>query len=162
MQRLLQGIEDQLGLHRTRHPPADDPAREGVDDERDIDEPCPSGDVGEFREPELVRRRGEELRFTWSSGQGAAGSGTSHHARQPHLGHQARDGTAGDGYPFPVQLPPDLSHAVDPEVLVPDALDLGPQGRVPFGSVRALLRIGRMRRYVDGAIGSTRQIGSTP
>ena len=33
VQRLLQGIEDEVRLRRPRHPPADDAAGEDVDDE---------------------------------------------------------------------------------------------------------------------------------
>ena len=46
---------------RARHPPADDAAREDVDDERHVDEPRPGRHVGQVRHPQLVRPRRREL-----------------------------------------------------------------------------------------------------
>ncbi len=48
-------------MRRPAHPPADDAAGEGVDDERHVDETLPGGDIGEIRNPEPVRRSGFEL-----------------------------------------------------------------------------------------------------
>src|SRR3954453_20132264 len=42
VERLFQGIQDKAGLGRARHPPADDPPGEGIDDKGDIDEPLPA------------------------------------------------------------------------------------------------------------------------
>jgi hypothetical protein len=39
VERLLERVEDEAGRVGPRHPPADDPAGEGVDDEGDVDEP---------------------------------------------------------------------------------------------------------------------------
>ncbi len=75
-QSLLESIQDEMGLHRARNPPADDPSREGVDDERDMDEARPGRDVGEVREPEPVGAGAWNSRLRRSSGQGAVGSGT--------------------------------------------------------------------------------------
>jgi hypothetical protein len=58
---LLQGIEGQADLERRRHMPANDGAREDVDDERDIDKAGPRGHIRQVRHPELVRRRRREL-----------------------------------------------------------------------------------------------------
>ena len=41
--------------------PADDPASIGVDDERQVDEACAGGDVGEVRHLQHVRRRRAKL-----------------------------------------------------------------------------------------------------
>ena len=58
--RLLQRIKDEVGAQRGRHAPSDDPPREDVNHKRDVDEAAPCGDVGEVRDPELIRpRRGE-------------------------------------------------------------------------------------------------------
>jgi hypothetical protein len=38
MKRLLQGIQDKVGMRSPAGPPADDPPSIGVDDEGDIDE----------------------------------------------------------------------------------------------------------------------------
>ena len=73
VQRLLQGIEHEVGAGRARHPPADDPAGEDIDHEGHVDEARPGRDVGEVRDPQHVRARGAwNCRLTRSSGQGAA------------------------------------------------------------------------------------------
>jgi hypothetical protein len=41
VQRLFQGVEDEAGMRRPRHPPADNTAGESVDDEGDVDEALP-------------------------------------------------------------------------------------------------------------------------
>src|SRR5690606_17986360 len=50
--RLLEGVQDQLGRHGGAAAPAQDPAGEGVDDEGDVDPPRPGGDVGDVGYPE--------------------------------------------------------------------------------------------------------------
>ena len=49
------------------------------------------------------------------------------HAAEPEVAQQAGHRAACDPGSFPVQLGPDLLHAVDLNVLVPDAADLRPQ-----------------------------------
>lgn len=49
MKGLLQGIEDEPGMRRPAHPPADDAAGEGVDDERHVDETLPGGEWSKKR-----------------------------------------------------------------------------------------------------------------
>src|SRR3954452_14001700 len=56
VQRLLQGIEDEVRMRRPRHPPADDPAGEDVDDEGHVDEALPGRHVGVSRPEELHLR----------------------------------------------------------------------------------------------------------
>ena len=60
VQGLLERVERQVGAKRVRHPPAHDAPGIGVDDERDVNEPRPSRDVREVREPQGVRARGPE------------------------------------------------------------------------------------------------------
>ena len=48
VQRLLQGIEDEAGMGGARHPPADDPAGEDVDDEGHVHKAPPRRDVREI------------------------------------------------------------------------------------------------------------------
>lgn len=48
-------------MQRRGDSPADDPACEDVDDERDVDKPTPRRDVGEVRDPELIRARRREV-----------------------------------------------------------------------------------------------------
>src|SRR6185437_8620213 len=50
---LLERIQRQVAPQGARDAPADDPPGKDVDDERDIDEAAPRGDVGEIRHPEL-------------------------------------------------------------------------------------------------------------
>ena len=54
-QRLMQGVGDQGCLLARRHPPAQDPAGEDVDDERDVHEPGHRPHVGEVSHPQFVR-----------------------------------------------------------------------------------------------------------
>jgi hypothetical protein len=61
MKGLLERIEDEAGMGRAACPPPDDPPCERVDDERDIHEPRPGGDIGEVRDPEHVGRWCAEL-----------------------------------------------------------------------------------------------------
>ena len=46
MESLFQSVQDEAGMRRPAHPPADDPAGIGVDDKGDIDEAGPGRDVG--------------------------------------------------------------------------------------------------------------------
>jgi hypothetical protein len=62
--------------------------------------------------------RGQPGRAWWSGE-------PSHDARPPdQLTHQPLDGAAGHRGTLPVQLPPDLPGAIDPEVLGVDPADL--------------------------------------
>ena len=51
MESLFQSVQDEAGMRRPAHPPADDPAGIGVDDKGDIDEAGPGRDVGEVGDP---------------------------------------------------------------------------------------------------------------
>jgi hypothetical protein len=61
IERLFQGIEDKAGLGRSRDPPANDAAGEGVDDKGDVDEPLPGRDIGEI----LSANSGGRLSSAW-------------------------------------------------------------------------------------------------
>ena len=61
MKRLLQCVEDKARRSGAAGPPAHDPSGVDVDDERDINEAAPGGDIGEIGRPELVRPVGGEL-----------------------------------------------------------------------------------------------------
>src|SRR5690554_5530377 len=58
---LFQRIENQFGMHGTRHAPAGDAPGKYVDHERDVDEARPGSDIGEIGYPERVRTTGQEL-----------------------------------------------------------------------------------------------------
>ncbi len=62
--------------------------------------------------------------------------------------HQPGDCATGDIEAFPIQLMPNLAHPVDPPVRLAHALDLGPQRRVPPGTIRQPGRIGPLRQVV--------------
>src|SRR5256714_9122941 len=73
------------------------------------------------------------------------------HALQTKARHQPLDGAAGSREAFSPQLPPDLPHAVDAEVLREDPLNLDLQFGVP-------LRTGRTLAGVD-PLGDMRMVG---
>ncbi len=148
--------------------PADDPASVGVDDENDVDEPRPRRDIGEVRYPQHVRRRRTELPVdpverAWCClvADGGAHRLAADHASQAHQPHQAGDDAAGDVEPFAPQLPPDLAHALDAEVLLEHAAHLQakrivtpspsrPSGRLNLlGDVRVIGRRGDRRDPTD-------------
>jgi hypothetical protein len=86
-------------------------------------------------------------------------------APQAHLPHQSGNGTARHINAFALQLTPDLANPVDLDVLFPDPRNIRPQNGIPLRSCRCPAGVHRQAtwaRYVDGAIGSTLQIGSTP
>src|SRR5690349_9828817 len=58
--RLLQGVEGEVGAQRAGCLPADDHPRVDVGDEGDVDEPRPGADVGQVGNPEAVRGAGAE------------------------------------------------------------------------------------------------------
>ena len=172
--RLLERVQDEVRPERRRHAPADNPAREDVDDERDVDEAGPGRHVREVRPPGLIGPRGrkgalDQIARTIKSGLGLGGGGdprpASDGAHQAHLPHQAAHTTARDGDAVAAQLPPDLPHPVHLEGLGPDATNLHAELVIPARPRRPARRIGMVGavpKYVDGAIGNTAQIGSTP
>jgi hypothetical protein len=79
--------------------------------------------------------------------------------------HQPFDRTARDARPLAHQLPPDLARAVDLVIRPVDPLDGLKQCRSTLRAGRALRHVGEAtttQKVPDGAISSTRQIGSTP
>ena len=72
-----------------------------------------------------------------------------------HVPHQPGHRTARDGEALPPQLPPDLAHAIDAEVLLEDASDLDFQIRVAAdplgqaGGIGALAGVGMVGRRGD-------------
>src|SRR5471032_3130172 len=76
VQRLLQGIKDEVGAHRTADTPAHDAPGKDINHKGHIDKALPSRDVGEIRHPELIGPLCFELAMTRSSGHGAAALAT--------------------------------------------------------------------------------------
>jgi len=61
MDRLFQGIQNEVGIRCPAYPPAHDIAGVNIDHEGDVDEPRPGRDVGKVRDPQHVRCRRMEL-----------------------------------------------------------------------------------------------------
>ena len=59
--RHVHRVDDELGLEVVSHRPSDDPAAEGVQDDRQIQESGPSRHIGDVRYPEHVRLMGIEV-----------------------------------------------------------------------------------------------------
>src|SRR3954471_18252392 len=146
VQGLLQGIQYKAGVRSARHAPADNAPGKGVDHEGDIDEARPGRDVGEVADPQRVRPQGPELPVdpVERARRGLVADRCPDRLApdrplQAHGPHQARDGAAGDRDPLPAELPPDLAHPIDPEVLLEHAPDLNLEPRVALALAGSLL-----------------------
>src|SRR3954470_19291904 len=156
---LFESSEKEAVFGRSRRPPADDPPGKDVDDEGDVDEALPGRDIGEIRQPQRIRPRRMELPvyLVTQIGRRFVADRRLHRlaadrAVKTHLLHQPRRRAAGDRDPLPAQLSPDLAHAVDPEVRLPDPADFRPKPDIApragwqarrIGPVRGALVIGR-------------------
>ena len=107
LERLLQGIQNEVGAHRTTDSPADDPAGKDIDDEGDIDEPRPRGNMGEIGDLELIRPIRLELAMDpiLRTRRGRIAEGGSHHLAahrppQAEAAPQAFNGAARHLNPF--------------------------------------------------------------
>ena len=127
----VQGVQGQVGAQAGGHLPADDHAGEHVEDERGVDPAGVRADVGQVGDPELVRRRRDEL----AARPGRPGRSVSAPSpivvlrvfsrRMPAqaLGpHQPLDRAAGHLDALAVELGVDLPGAVDAEVVLVDDL----------------------------------------
>ena len=173
--RLVEGIEDEICPQRAGHPPPDDAARKDVDDERDVDKAAPRRDVREVGDPELIRPRRREVPIDEIDAADRPPSRTassSIHARprdragEPHRPHQPTDAAARRAQ----MLAPHLL-ATPCAARRPDGVSSQMRRMIARSTssrcARAERRVGSRRsacarKYVDGAIGNTRQIGSTP
>jgi hypothetical protein len=61
MQRLLQRIEHEVGVHGTAHPPTHDASGDDVNDQGDIQPALPGRRIGEIRDPQPIGALGLEL-----------------------------------------------------------------------------------------------------
>ena len=109
VQGLIERIENEAGVGGRGDPPADDPPRKGVDDEGDIDEARPGGDIGKVADPQRVRARRLELALHMvertrrrAVADRRLDALAPHDALQAHAAHQASDRAAGDVVAFPV------------------------------------------------------------
>jgi len=161
IQRLLQRIEHEVGLHRTAHPPADNAPREDIDDEGDVNKALPGRDVGEVGHPQLVRPLGLEVRLTRSNGHAALASGTVVRTLLPGVRLAARV-AASDAPLCNAPLPrlragvaANLVGAIDPQVRVVHALHLRHQARVTLCS-----RWQQRRLALAGSVAPVRRRGT--
>src|SRR4051794_5678742 len=149
---LFESIENEAGFGRSRRPPADDPPGTDVDDEGDVDEALPGRDRGEIRQPPRIRPRRMELPvyLVTRTGRRFVADRRLHRlaadrAVKSHLLHQPRRRAAGDRDPLAAQLSPDLAHAVDPEVRLPDPADFRPKPDIALRAGWQARRIGPVR-----------------
>ena len=84
---LLQRIENEAGMRRPGHTPANDTAGLGIDDECHVDEALPRRDVGEVRDPQHVRTWCSEfpIDVIERTGRGFVAHGCAHTAATDHL-----------------------------------------------------------------------------
>src|SRR5437899_1057750 len=127
--RLLECVEDEISGQGRRGPPADNPPRKHVDDERDVDEATPGRDVREVRHPQLIRARRTEI----STNQILRSIGrrrrlgrrrprpAADRTREPQLAHQAAHAAPRHAQAFASHLSPDFAGAIHLPILVPDA-----------------------------------------
>ena len=131
MERLFEGVQDEVGVRRPAGPPADDPPGVGVDDEGDIDEAGPGRHIRKIGQPQTVRRGSVELpvhAIQRTGGRLVADRCPQRLAPdgspKTHVPHQPGDRASSSAEAFPPQLTPDLAHAIDAEVLLEHAPDL--------------------------------------
>ena len=140
---LFQCIQGDVGLQRVCDPPADDLPREDVDYERDVNESSPGRNVSQIRDPQLIRTSRTEVaidpigrpqsRFIRYR---RLELSTPNDSLNSHSPHQSRHRATGHADPFPVQLLPDFTGAVDLPILTPDTVDLDSKLRVSLRSIR--------------------------
>ena len=145
---LFERVQNEAGMGCAGHPPAHDPAGEGVDDEGDIDEALPCRHVREIRHPQGIRAgrlesavhpvRGTRRGFVADRG---AHRLATRRPIQAHLLHQSGYRAARHIDALPPQLPPDFPHPIDLEIRIPDPSDSNTQLRV---AVLAGWRLGRI------------------
>ena len=154
MKCLFQSIENEGRMRRPADTPADDTPGKCVDERAiegaigsspmasgDIDKALPGGHVGEVRNPEPVRRQCLELTVYAVERTGGRLVRERRFDRlatddplKPHRPHQPGRGATGDIEALPLQLPPDLAHAIDPEVLLKDTAYLDLQSDIAAGA----------------------------
>ena len=141
--RLLQRVQDELGAHTGAGPPAENPPRIGIDDERDVDPPRPRRHIRDVGHPQPVRCQRREPAADQVIGPlgNRIGDGRALHrsppnALQPRTTHEPFHGAASHRDAFAVELQPDLAGPVNTIVGLVDPADLDQQ------RLNALLTLG--------------------
>jgi len=131
VQRLFQGIQDEVGSHRTDDAPAHDAPGKDINHKGHIDKALPGRDVGEIGCPELIGALRLELAMNaiQRARCGRIDDGGLHdlapyHAPQASAVQQAFDGAAGGLNAFAAQLAPDIRSAINLHIGLPDAFNL--------------------------------------
>src|SRR6266540_1382912 len=127
----LERVEDELGPHVRRELPADDHAAVAVEDEGQVDEAVPGGDVGQVGDPLLVRAGRREVALQEVACPFERGLvrdrrpalAAAQLAFDPVLSHHARDLVAADVDAASTQLLPGLARTVRSPVARAGALD---------------------------------------
>lgn len=158
--RPLKSIEKEAGLVRTRHPLAPlalgqanpgprNVAGERVDDKSHPGEPLAGRDRREIGRPEHIRPGRPEplVHLVPRTGHCRIADRRLHRpaadsAGQTHPPHQPSRRAAGNRDPLAPQLPHDLAHPVDPEILLSDPADFRQQPRITPRAGRQEIRIG--------------------
>ena len=119
------------GSQRCRRSPTDDESSEDVDDEGDIHEAAPRGNVGQVRDPELVRACGVEVALHEVHRASAARirlrrleSTSTDRPLEAHFTHQTGHRASSHVAALTAQLTPDLAHAIHVKVLLPYTTNL--------------------------------------
>jgi hypothetical protein len=146
MKSLFERIQDEACMCCAADPPANDTAREDINDEGDIDKPCPGRDIGEIRNPEAVRSRCPEVpvHLVTRAWRGCVWHGRTHllaasNTLKALILHQPFDRAACHIKAFALHLPPDFLGPVDGVVLIEHPLDLRPQDGIALDTWRGCL-----------------------
>ena len=131
--------------------PSDNPPDEDIDDEGDTGEAAPGRDIGEVRDPERIGTRCLELPVDAIQRPreslvviGCLHAPSTNNSLQFHGFHQPSNSAARHILALAPQLPPDLAHPVDLEVLRKDAMnfvfqdDIQARPRQPLSAIGAL------------------------
>ncbi len=132
---LFESVEGDIRFQRRRDSPTDDGSREDIRDEGHVDEARPCRDVGDVGDPQLIRPLRLKAPFdeversfgAIARGRNDLESSTTSDTRKAHFSHRSLHGASSHRDAFLVERDPDLLRAVDEEVLVIDAENLGLQ-----------------------------------
>ena len=111
LHRHLKSIQHDLHMHACGHRVADNAATEDVYDDCEVQEPGPSGDMGDISHPESIRSLGGEVaadkilrRARTGAARRRAANSTPAYARQAGIPHQSGDAMTADVPAFSLQL----------------------------------------------------------
>lgn len=126
-------IQNKVCAYGTTDAPADDPADKDIDDEGDIDEYLPGGDICEVRNPQLIRSIRLELpinpilraRCRWVAEKVVRTALPRLTPRRQRRRIRRSTVQRGERNAFSLQLPPNLVLTINLKVGLPDPRDAG-------------------------------------